>query len=54
MNQHFVEAEYFLVSYWPGTTPDDNVLTIKTDSMFTFCDIILLFINKHLININSF
>ena len=34
MNQHYVDAEYFLVSYWPGTQPDDNIQTIKTDSNF--------------------
>jgi len=36
MNQHFVEPEYFLVSYWPGTTADDNIQTIKTDSELLF------------------
>ncbi len=34
MNHHFVEPEYYLVSYWPGTTPDDDVQTIRTDSKY--------------------
>ncbi len=32
MNSHFVEPDHYLVSYWPGTTPNDAVQTIKTDS----------------------
>lgn len=33
MNSHFVDAEYYLISYWPGNTPMDNVITIRTESM---------------------
>ena len=33
MNAHFVDPEYFLVSYWPGVEPtEDNVQTIRTES----------------------
>ena len=30
MNNHFVEPDYFLISYWPGSEPDDNIQTVKT------------------------
>lgn len=33
MSNHFVEPEYYLVSYWPGVTPSDNITTIRTESM---------------------
>lgn len=34
MNAHFIEPDYYLVSYWPGNTPDNNVQTIRTDSTY--------------------
>lgn len=34
MNENFVEPDYYLVSYWPGTNPSDkNTKTVKTESM---------------------
>lgn len=32
MSNHFVDPEYYLVSYWPGVTPSDNITTIRTES----------------------
>lgn len=50
MNQHFVEPDYFLVSFWPGTTPEDNIQTIKTDSKFPF---VLTFIDEYYRNTDT-
>ena len=37
MGSHFVDPDYFLISFWPGDEPDENVITIKTQSnFFTF------------------
>ena len=37
MGSHFVDPDYFLISFWPGDEPDENVTTIKTQSnFFTF------------------
>jgi len=43
MNSHFVEPDHYLVSYWPGTTPNDEVQTIKTDSQLTILYFVYLF-----------
>ena len=32
MNTHFIDPDHFLVSYWPGTEPDDNIITFRTES----------------------
>ena len=36
MNSHFIDPEYFLVSYWPGYTPDNDVRSVKTESILVF------------------
>lgn len=37
MNENFVEPDYYLVSYWPGTNPSDtNTKTIRTESKSLF------------------
>lgn len=32
MNSNFLDPEYYLVSYWPGTNPSDNIITVRTES----------------------
>ena len=34
MNSHFIEPDYYLISYWPGEEQDENVTTIRTESNF--------------------
>lgn len=36
MGAHFVDPDYFLISFWPGDEPDENVTTIRTQSKSLF------------------
>ncbi|RNA39090.1 hypothetical protein BpHYR1_016862 [Brachionus plicatilis] len=54
MNENFVEPDYYLVSYWPGTNPSDrNTKTLKTENFCKFYFSTKTFKKKKLTKIGS-